>query len=273
MDYTDFPQNKYSKWYINLIESRKFQPKEKFKTESHHIFPVSIFGKNKLTVNLKHKEHFIAHMLLWKMYQCAYSKESILTVKMNKAIRSFDTITGRYDGIDEKIRLTSRLFEKVREEFRVNSSQQTKEMWEDPEIRGYLTKCRQEYWANTSSREQQSVRRKEWFDDEVNLERQTEINREITSRPEWKEQRRNKQKEFSSDPEYTKKRIDAMSSPESKAKAKESFKKNVALMTDDERQQRFNTSGDLIWICNGKDKAIRIHKYDVIPEGYHRGRK
>jgi len=43
--YNDFPTNKYATHYVKLMETRKFQPKEQFKTEKHHIFPVSIFGK------------------------------------------------------------------------------------------------------------------------------------------------------------------------------------------------------------------------------------
>lgn len=34
--------------------------------EDHHIFPKSIFGKNSVTVRLTAREHYIAHMLLWK---------------------------------------------------------------------------------------------------------------------------------------------------------------------------------------------------------------
>ena len=67
IDLSTFPQNKYTTWYINLITTRENQEKIKFKTEAHHIFPISIFGKNKLTVNLTHREHYIAHLLLWKI--------------------------------------------------------------------------------------------------------------------------------------------------------------------------------------------------------------
>ena len=68
MNYKNFPDNRYSKWYIELMTSRQFQEKEKTVTEAHHIFPVSIFGKNEFVINLTHREHYIAHMLLWKMY-------------------------------------------------------------------------------------------------------------------------------------------------------------------------------------------------------------
>lgn len=38
------------------------------KTERHHIFPRGLFGDNNRVVRLTLREHFIAHLLLWKHY-------------------------------------------------------------------------------------------------------------------------------------------------------------------------------------------------------------
>lgn len=54
--------------------------------ESHHVFPVSIFGKNKFTVNLTPKEHYIAHLLLYKICSKRYGSFHSHTKKMANAI-------------------------------------------------------------------------------------------------------------------------------------------------------------------------------------------
>lgn len=61
--------------YIDLMNKFKHNSKESGKTETHHIFPVSIFGQNNTTVNLPIKEHFNAHVLLWKMIDKTKSEE------------------------------------------------------------------------------------------------------------------------------------------------------------------------------------------------------
>ena len=65
-----FIENKYSKWYWNIIEKSKKRilPFDMYK-EKHHIIPRSLGGSN-LTENLIEltaKEHFICHLLLIKM--------------------------------------------------------------------------------------------------------------------------------------------------------------------------------------------------------------
>lgn len=63
-------QNKYTKWYNNIIATAKSRIllKEIY-TESHHIIPRSLNGSNDPSnlVELTAREHFICHLLLPKM--------------------------------------------------------------------------------------------------------------------------------------------------------------------------------------------------------------
>lgn len=54
--------------------------------ERHHVFPVSIYGKNKRVVPLTAKEHYIAHLLIHKAFELRYGKNHCKTQKMLFAI-------------------------------------------------------------------------------------------------------------------------------------------------------------------------------------------
>jgi len=62
-----FIDNKYTKWYLQLIKNAKTKKYKIF--EKHHIIPQSLGGSNKSEniVNLSLREHYIAHLLLVKM--------------------------------------------------------------------------------------------------------------------------------------------------------------------------------------------------------------
>lgn len=53
--------------------------------EKHHVFPVSIFGKNTYLVKLTPREHYIAHALLCKIFIKRYGKKDQRSVKMIRA--------------------------------------------------------------------------------------------------------------------------------------------------------------------------------------------
>jgi hypothetical protein len=63
-----FKQNKYCKWYFNIIENRKTHSLDGY-TENHHIVPRSMGGTNEKSnlVRLSPREHFICHRLLTKI--------------------------------------------------------------------------------------------------------------------------------------------------------------------------------------------------------------
>lgn len=79
-----FKNNKYTKWYNNIISNRKQNPLNSVVyQEKHHIIPKSLGGSNKKEniVSLTAREHFICHRLLVKM------TEGKNKAKMSYAIR------------------------------------------------------------------------------------------------------------------------------------------------------------------------------------------
>jgi hypothetical protein len=67
MDYK-FLENKYSKWYFNIVANARFRVLEGY-SEKHHIIPKSLGGQDsdENLVSLTAREHFICHWLLTKM--------------------------------------------------------------------------------------------------------------------------------------------------------------------------------------------------------------
>jgi hypothetical protein len=56
--------------------------------EEHHIFIKAIFGKNERVVYLTAREHFIAHLLLWKACRKRYGVQHWKTAKTAKAVQA-----------------------------------------------------------------------------------------------------------------------------------------------------------------------------------------
>ena len=69
-------KNQFFIKYKELIENNLNNPKEKHKTQSHHIIPRSYYKQENLPldnskknlVNLKYADHILAH---WYLYKCA----------------------------------------------------------------------------------------------------------------------------------------------------------------------------------------------------------
>lgn len=101
-----FLQNKYTKWYMTLVTSRKLMKRDGY-VEKHHIIPVSLGGSNDPTnlVSLTAREHFIAHLLLTRMLagKARGSMCYALSMLMGKGTRKEIYIP------------TSRIFQRVRE--------------------------------------------------------------------------------------------------------------------------------------------------------------
>jgi hypothetical protein len=64
-----FKENKYTKWYYNIVKNASLRILNSVYTESHHIVPKSLGGNNNLEnlVSLTSREHFICHLLLTRM--------------------------------------------------------------------------------------------------------------------------------------------------------------------------------------------------------------
>lgn len=103
-----FINNKYTKWYFNIINSAK---NKKFFSESyyenHHIIPKSLGGDNSKQnlVKLTAREHFICHLLLVKM----------LSDKSHIRSMSYALLTmTRSNGGGRRNSITSRQFENAK---------------------------------------------------------------------------------------------------------------------------------------------------------------
>jgi hypothetical protein len=86
----------YLKVYCNLIRKAQQRQVVEGYTEKHHIFPVSIFGKNNKIVVLTGREHYLAHALLEKVYLTRYGLSDQRTYKMICAHMFFAGKTDKY---------------------------------------------------------------------------------------------------------------------------------------------------------------------------------
>lgn len=103
----------YLKSYCKLIrngESRNWKRKSiGFYIEEHHVFPISIYGKNNRKVLLTPKEHFLAHWLLYKICLKRYGIYNNKTFSMGSAFAMM-CVT---NDLQER-KYTSRQYETVR---------------------------------------------------------------------------------------------------------------------------------------------------------------
>ena len=118
--------NKYEKWYGALIEKRRKNPLIKDKSnpryvycETHHILPKCLGGTNTddNLINLTAREHYVAHLLLVKIYQKKNDKNAVIRMSLalysmqkllNNCYRSFSFSSRLY----EKLIIPSRTFTK-----------------------------------------------------------------------------------------------------------------------------------------------------------------
>lgn len=108
LKYSLLPENKYTNYYIQLIESRLHNKPIKYYTEKHHIFPICVFGNNNLRINLTHREHYIAHVLLYKSYLVRYNPNQVFVKRLKKTVDVYRS----YDKYNRN--LTSKEFHNIR---------------------------------------------------------------------------------------------------------------------------------------------------------------
>jgi hypothetical protein len=106
-----FKESKYSRLYEKLIQKALGRKIIDGYTETHHIVPRSFGGNNSKEnlVRFTAREHYIAHLLLWKM-QFPGSFGS----KMSFAFCSF---INKFKNKEHNYKITSRIYESFRKEY------------------------------------------------------------------------------------------------------------------------------------------------------------
>lgn len=111
-----FTQSKYNIWYEKLIQNAKTRSKPHGYTERHHIIPRSLGGtndKNNL-VDLTAREHYIAHLLLWKMKFSSISNHNKMTMALHVMVNGSGNIKQARSYL-----VPARLYEAHRKELRI----------------------------------------------------------------------------------------------------------------------------------------------------------
>lgn len=105
--------NKYKKWYFNIINYRLKNPLLNQYTETHHIIPKSLGGtdENKNLVELTAREHYICHLLLTAVFPTS----SLEYKKMWKAFALMAWYKSKNQERNYKI--NNRIYEKLKTEF------------------------------------------------------------------------------------------------------------------------------------------------------------
>lgn len=117
-----FIDNKYTRWYYNIVNSVKHRIPTGY-TEKHHIIPKSCGGDNSKDnlVVLTAKEHFICHLLLTKAVATEFRFKMVyafhgLKAKQPKQIR-----------YKSNLEITGKLYQTLREELSI--IKKSKEPW------------------------------------------------------------------------------------------------------------------------------------------------
>jgi hypothetical protein len=97
----------YLKVYCNLIRKAENRTPPEGYTEKHHTFPKSIFGNNNRIVVLTAREHYVAHLLLRKIFIKRYGLKNWKTIKMINALWWMSNNTHKYcnSNLYEKLRI------------------------------------------------------------------------------------------------------------------------------------------------------------------------
>ncbi len=106
-----FINNKYTKWYNQIITRSTTRSLSETYFERHHIHPKSIGGSNapENIVKLTAKEHFVCHLLLTKMTCGEYKSKMVYAARMLAATKN-NGQAGRY-------RVTGRIYDIIKKEF------------------------------------------------------------------------------------------------------------------------------------------------------------
>lgn len=92
--------------YVNFINSRPERDCKKEKLyEIHHMIPKSLGGSNEKSnlIKLTQREHYIAHMILWKTYSGKMTQAFYFMNKKSKSSRTFASLRNEFAVMDSII--------------------------------------------------------------------------------------------------------------------------------------------------------------------------
>lgn len=148
--------NKYSKWYFELIRnSRKRNLIHDY--ERHHILPKCCGGKDISSnlIKLTYKEHFIAHLLLTKMFDDKNIKYKLVwalhRLSFSRKLNSYQYEIARKMHIRN---MKENHPSKISSKWSMNLSISVKESWENAPIerRNQASKSLKQLWDNDRER-------------------------------------------------------------------------------------------------------------------------
>jgi hypothetical protein len=236
----------YLKVYCNFIRKAENRTLPEGYTEKHHIFPVSIYGKNNRLVVLTAREHYIAHALLEKIYIKRYGLNHWKTKKMIHAFWKMNTrkneisysnsILYEYSKINHSKQVSMKMMGN-KHSFGVIKSKET------------IEKLRK---ANTGKKCKEETKRKI-----------SESLKGWTPPPKSEETKRKM-----SDSKKGKKFSEAH-----KNNLKKSWEKRKSKMSEDEIKKYFQTTKNRRWFSNDDLKITKMFYPTNVPTGWTKGRK
>lgn len=158
--------NKYTRWYWDLIDSRRNQA-ESEKTECHHIVPRSLGGtdNNENLIHLTLREHFVAHLLLSKMF-----------IGKDKSKMRFASRQMFHSYIP-----SSRIYEMVKRD----ANLAMRALWKDPEWKTKIIEERKIRLSDPKERERMSERMVEVWQRPEYVEKHRESMNSVWTNKDW----------------------------------------------------------------------------------------
>ena len=251
----------YQKIYNQLIQKRQIYTLSKKNTycERHHIVPRSLGGSNDKTnlVNLTAREHYIAHLLLWKIYIGTSYEFSMNYALIKMTISSINH--------QRKYKYNSKLYEVARNRFSINLSNWWKTLKYDKrhDIICKISNSVKNNWKNMSYSEYTArcnnmAMSKKLFFDNLTAAEYEKYRKDLSIRNKniWKnksideknriihkiQEKAWKTKTFEQKQAIIKKRVDTIKNRSKEQKENTRIKRNqtIANKTNEEKQKAFN---------------------------------
>ena len=127
-----FLDNKYTRWYNNIISSAIARSPKNDYFEKHHIIPKSLGGSNKVSniVKLTAREHFVCHLLLTKMLSGKEKAKMVFALSMLVKIKNI--------GKNCRYTPSSRLYEYSKQIFK----QELMDFWTEEKRKSHSEKIK-----------------------------------------------------------------------------------------------------------------------------------